>query len=532
MKRLIKKLAALGMALTMFVGLFEFNQAAVSAAQEDPFDTSAHTVTGSGNYGGASWTTYDNGLLWVEDDKSGETSYSGNKFTLDTLYDDSRIPLDELDVKYIYYNITAPKICGTRYWYTNDSYYHYNNVIEWRLGDTFIDTSSNITDISLMFSGCANMVKCNADKLDTSNVTSFRKMFEDCRSLETIDVSNYDTSKAKDMSRMFDDCQSVKALDVTGFNTSNVTDMSTMFYGCESIKELDVTNFDTSNVITFEYMFGHCDALTSIDITGFDTSKVKSMSYMFAYCESLTSIDISNFNTSNVTDFSFMFADCKKLKEIDVSKLDTSKAEDIGGMFDDCYSFESVDISGMNISNIDSFRYMFRGCRNLKYIDLSSMDFSNIESIDRMVAGCDNLHMIKLPKNLKVADEEFDSTVWYKIKADKTVDRSQKLEVIPTTGAESVTVIREHNHTYGKVSDGVGTCSHCGLNVVLGDSDENGVIDVSDAVRMMKYLAGDTSLVCNYGAFNVNGDDIINASDAVRLKKYLAGMDVEFGVAD
>ena len=75
MKRAIKKLSAIIMAVVVlatimplvgFEGVFKFNLVNVEAVEADPFDTSKLTVTGSGKYTGALWTTYDNGLLWVE----------------------------------------------------------------------------------------------------------------------------------------------------------------------------------------------------------------------------------------------------------------------------------------------------------------------------------------------------------------------------------------------------------------------------------------------------------------------------------
>ncbi|MBQ4282949.1 MAG: hypothetical protein IJB96_03370, partial [Lachnospira sp.] len=74
MKRTIKKLSAIVMAIVVlagimpFVGLdgvFKFSPITVMAADVSPFDTAHFAVTGTGNYKGVSWTTFEHGLLWV-----------------------------------------------------------------------------------------------------------------------------------------------------------------------------------------------------------------------------------------------------------------------------------------------------------------------------------------------------------------------------------------------------------------------------------------------------------------------------------
>ena len=96
------------------------------------------------------------------------------------------------------------------------------------------------------FTGLVELV--NLDKIDTSNVTNMSLMFSNCRSLKSLDVSNFKTSNVTDMSYMFETCSSLPSLNVSSLDTSNVTNMKGMFLGCSGLQSLDVSGFDTSNV--------------------------------------------------------------------------------------------------------------------------------------------------------------------------------------------------------------------------------------------------------------------------------------------
>ena len=83
-KKLLKKLMTITLILAVLVaalpmaglsGLFEFNIVTVLADETNPFDCRDLTVTSSGKYSGIAWTMYDNGLLWIVNDTSGETKY-------------------------------------------------------------------------------------------------------------------------------------------------------------------------------------------------------------------------------------------------------------------------------------------------------------------------------------------------------------------------------------------------------------------------------------------------------------------------
>ena len=197
------------------------------------------------------------------------------------------------------------------------------------------------------FNNFSEMTSIDLSVLDTSEVTNMSYMFSACISLTSLDLSNFDTSKVTDMSYMFTLCQNLTSLDLRNFDTSKVTNMKLMFGGGDGfsmyIEEINVSTFDTSNVTDMSCMFYNCDGLTSLDVRNFDTSKVTNMSEMFSYCSGLTSLDLSNFDTSQVTDMSRMFYNCRSLTSLDVSNFDTSKVTDMSYMFCRCPAWDTVD---------------------------------------------------------------------------------------------------------------------------------------------------------------------------------------------
>lgn len=138
---------------------------------------------------------------------------------------------------------------------------------------------------------------------------SLKKLFSGLYTVVSIEgLSNFDTSNVTDMSEMFSAMESLTSLNTSSLNTSNVTDMSHMFDGNYSLEKLDLSNFDTSNVTDMSNMFEGAYVLADIEVSNFNTSNVNDMHSMFAQMESLRTLDLSNFNTSNVEDMSSMFA--------------------------------------------------------------------------------------------------------------------------------------------------------------------------------------------------------------------------------
>ena len=194
--------------------------------------------------------------------------------------------------------------------------------------------------------------------------------------ITTIIMNGVDTSNVTDMSYMFSGCKNLTTLEWNELNTVNVTTMDHMFASCFSLSGIDLSRFNTGNVTDMSCMFKGCRGLTSINISGFDTSKVQYFGGMFIACSNLSEITLGEINTESATDMSEMFAMCPELTEIDLSCIDTSHVETIMGMFDGCTKLEQVDMSGCDLSALDSKKTydqqghdnVFNDCLNLQEI--------------------------------------------------------------------------------------------------------------------------------------------------------------------
>lgn len=256
-----------------------------------------------------------------------------------------------------------------------------------------LDTS-NVTDMSGMFSSCQSLGKIDMTGLNTSNVMNMESMFYYCTSLSDLRLEGVDTKNVTNMSGLFGYCSLLPSLDVSSFDTSNVTDMSHMFENCHSLETLDISGFSTSNVTSMADMFNACWMLSTIDLKGVDTHSVTDMTFMFADCRNLISLDCSGFDTKNVTNMRAMFLSCNSLKELNVSSFDTSNVTNMSTMFG-CPLLTKLDVSSFDTSSAIEMYGMFEGCSSLTTLDLSSFDTSNARYMNSLISGCTSLQILK-----------------------------------------------------------------------------------------------------------------------------------------
>ena len=181
--------------------------------------------------------------------------------------------------------------------------------------------TSNVTNMTHMFSGMSNLTTLDLSNFDTSRVTDMSFMFHDMFNLTNLNLSSFDTSKVTNMSAMFHSMRSLTALNLSSFDTSQVTNMRAMFSKVFNLTSLDLSNFDTSQVTDMYCMFYDMRSLTTLDLSNFDTSKVWDMNYMFSLYDQeiskdkLETIYVNNdFNTDELTDFTGIFENRKKLR--------------------------------------------------------------------------------------------------------------------------------------------------------------------------------------------------------------------------
>ncbi len=229
------------------------------------------------------------------------------------------------------------------------------------------------------FADMTNLVRINnLGFLNTSEVTDMSVMFSGCSTLTSLDVSGFNTSSVTDMGSMFFQCSGLTSLSLSNFDTSKVTDMGSMFFECNGLESLDLSNFNTSMVMDMSSMFNLCSGLTSLDLSNFNTGRVTSMSSMFGGCRELTSLDLSHFNTSKVTTMYMMFVNCFKLQSLDLTLFSTPKVTDFRYMFSDCTQLATIncyfDWNKDGVQDVD----MFKNCRSLTGGAGTSFDTNHI----------------------------------------------------------------------------------------------------------------------------------------------------------
>ena len=199
--------------------------------------------------------------------------------------------------------------------------------------------TSNVTDMSSMFSGCSKLTSLDLTTFNTENVQNNCSMFKDCSSLTSLTFGNFYVGFSTNLSAMFQGCSALTSVDLSKFNTANVIDMQYMFDGCKSLASLDVSMFDTGNVLNMCNMFSGCSSLTELDLMNFSTSNVQTMDNMFAGNSSLVWIFAdSKFSTASCTRGNGMFNGCESLLgaiNYDASKTDKNYANCSTGYFAD-----------------------------------------------------------------------------------------------------------------------------------------------------------------------------------------------------
>lgn len=158
------------------------------------------------------------------------------------------------------------------------SFVSYSNENNW----WYIDSNGNRITLP---------VDAETKKFETEidTLTSCKDMFYLNQALSTIDEFP-DTSNVIDMSRMFSDCYMLSSINLSNFNTSKVTDMSKMFNGCNSLNTLDLSSFDTSKVTTMENMCLGVNYITKLDSINFNTTNCTNLNGIFSGCSKLANI--------------------------------------------------------------------------------------------------------------------------------------------------------------------------------------------------------------------------------------------------
>ena len=264
-----------------------------------------------------------------------------------------------------------------------------------------------VRNCNYWFDGCTNLASItNLTKLNTSQVTEMSYMFSDCAKLGTIDLSGFNTQNVYDFRGMFQGCKGLTSLDVSHitFNLTKYPNNDNTYwikvdamFANSGLTSINLSSWASTPLSSYAALFQNCENLVSVDVTDIVTSETKSIDYMFFGCSKLGTdtehpLDVSSFNTENVTDMSYLFDGCTGLQSIDVSKFKTAKVTDMSYMFDDCSSLSVLDISNFNTEKVTNMDFMFADCHKLTTIKVgSNWNTKKAASSNNMFQGDYNL---------------------------------------------------------------------------------------------------------------------------------------------
>ncbi len=290
--------------------------------------------------------------------------------------------------------------------------------------------TSNVTDMSAMFSGCKKLEKVTGlENFDTSNVTSIRSMFIRCNSLKGVDgLEKWDTSNVTSMANMFYECSSVTYMpDLSRWDTSNVTTMTYMFYGCTSLATLFLSNWNLSNVLSASDMFAKMN-IAVLEISNWKVATQQTLNeisaslkgisfygnaYLFANNWDLSGSNIrslenflkgssvadarvNGWKVPYVTRMDGMFDGCSYLKSVTLTDWDAPNVEWLAWMFRDCPGLKAVDLSSWNMLKMEDMQEMFKNCTALTTVDLSGCTFKPKAIFKDMFLGATSLTTLKV----------------------------------------------------------------------------------------------------------------------------------------
>lgn len=97
-----------------------------------------------------------------------------------------------------------------------------------------------------------NVESFSFQNIDTSEVTDMSKMFSGLKNLKKINVKSFDTSKVKSMACMFLGCARLKKLDLSHFKIEKLECIIEMFNGCNSLKYLNIDGLSFNHLLSIE----------------------------------------------------------------------------------------------------------------------------------------------------------------------------------------------------------------------------------------------------------------------------------------
>ena len=170
-------------------------------------------------------------------------------------------------------------------------------------------------------------------------------MFRACINATEIDLYNFDTSQVTDMTSMFTNCYSLTSINISSFDTSNVKDLGFLFYHCYSLISVDLSSFNTSKVSRTVDMFNNCVKLEFINLKNFEEKSLTSYDNTFYNIPNNIVICVNETNIQNKLLPLIKSNKCYNIECLDNYKLKQKKfVEELDICVDKCDNITQYDL--------------------------------------------------------------------------------------------------------------------------------------------------------------------------------------------
>ncbi len=262
--------------------------------------------------------------------------------------------------------------------------------------------TSNVTNMSNMFSGLSKITELDLTSWDTSHVTIMSGIFSGSSKITELNLSSWDTSHVTSISGIFSGATGLTDLNLSGWNLSNLTANPGMFGGNSLLETIDMTNFVFPSNCSGFFASG-LTGLNNLILTGSDTSHVTNMSNMFSGLSKITELDLSMWDTTNLTSIGYMFQGMRNLQELNLSnwKFNNSLTSGFVPMtyLNGDSNLKNIILENVNTSNVTTMNSMFSGINsvpNLTTLDLSDFDTRNVTNIASMFSSSSSIKTLDL----------------------------------------------------------------------------------------------------------------------------------------
>lgn len=347
------------------------------------------------------------------------------------------------------------------------------------------------------------------------------------------DLENLNCSNLESVERMFYGCTGLTSLDLSSLDMSHVTNAAYMLYNCKELKHLYVSP-SMSSLANYQNVCNAIGNTTACIIhvpDGFDFGEgVDASALSFKWCNGKFYVFGTDVAYSMLEDDVLKFYYDAKAWERGLTPWamnatsnpawTTSNTLVKKVVFDSSFAQARpvstyrwfygmtglTNIEGLNFlntTNVTNMTQMFYNCSGLTSLNLGKFDMTNVEIISNILYGCSGLKELHIHESMTKLATNACSNIG--------------------TADSPCTLYAPENFDFGvdisgeffRWKQGYFSLGH--QLVLLGDVNDDGLVNISDVVTLVNYILGQDPSPFISEAADINEDNQINISDVVAL---------------